>query len=121
MTDALEIRHVSPTYPPKSDCGVPPQTVAGGVQPPICHPPVDDFRPQPYSRRVGVSPTFFHINSEFQRLPHVPPQRKSVLICDGIAAALPEGDLHRLSPDAIHLLVVEVSCCKSSNIMLTPQ
>jgi hypothetical protein len=27
MTDAFEIRRVSPTYPPKSSCGVPPQAV----------------------------------------------------------------------------------------------
>ena len=38
-----------------------------------------------------------------------------------IAAALPEGELHQLSPDTIHQLVVAVSCYKSSNVMLTPQ
>jgi len=35
MTDALVIRCVSPSSPPKSGCGVPPQTVAGGVSPPV--------------------------------------------------------------------------------------
>ena len=57
MTDALEIRRVSPTYPPKSSCGVPP---------PVFRPQVDDFPPQPYSRSVGVSPTSFP-------LPQTPP------------------------------------------------
>ena len=33
MTDALVIRRISPTYPPKSGCGVPPQSVEGGVSP----------------------------------------------------------------------------------------
>ena len=59
ITNALELRHTSPAYPPKSGCGVPPQTVAEGVSPPVFRPQVDDFPTQSYSRSVGVSPPFF--------------------------------------------------------------
>jgi hypothetical protein len=49
MTKAFEIRRASPANPPKSGCGVPP---------PVIRPQVDDFPSEPYSRSVGVSPTF---------------------------------------------------------------
>ena len=33
MTNALEIRSVRPAYPPKSGCGVPPQSVREASRP----------------------------------------------------------------------------------------
>jgi hypothetical protein len=59
MTNAFKIRGASPAYPPKSGCGVPPQTVAGGVSPPVFRPQVDDFPPQPYftNRRIIFRPS----------------------------------------------------------------
>ena len=64
MTNAFEIRHVSPASPPKSGFSVPPQAVldASRFQ---SSPQVDDFPPQPYPRSLGVSPTLFLLNFSF--------------------------------------------------------
>ena len=81
MTNALEIRRVSLGHLLKSGCGVPPQTVAGGVSPPVFLPKLTIFR---LTRIQGVWESRPHSSSSFQRFsfqhfsfyPNIPPQRK---------------------------------------------
>ncbi len=44
MTNAFEIRRVSPAYPPKSGCGVPPQSVRESSRLPSSAPKLTIFR-----------------------------------------------------------------------------
>ena len=64
MTNAFEIRRVSPAYPPKSGCGVPPQAVLDASRFQSSPSRSTIFR---LNRIQGVWESRLHSSSSFQR------------------------------------------------------